>query len=89
MTIVCYRTFLYSPGIRTVHLWHGPSNNGEIPERRHRAGASQWLTGALRDLNEIRLFSIPNEAKRVAELKRDLRRQDRSSGGTAEETSAD
>jgi len=47
------------------------------------------LTGALRDLNEIRLFSIPNEAKRIAELKRDLRRQDRSSGGTAEETSAD
>jgi len=89
MTIVCYRTFLYSPGIRTVQLWHGPSNNVEIPERRDRAGASQWLTGALRDLNEIRLFSIPNEAKRVAELKRDLRRQDRSSGGTAEATSAD
>ena len=31
------------------------------------------LKRALRDLDEIRIFSSPNEAKRVAKLKRDLR----------------
>lgn len=31
------------------------------------------LQRALRDLKEIRLFSTPNEARRVAELKREIR----------------